>query len=61
MALLQSYTIATGQSINFFKSYILFSKHTLHLKWFILDMFHMQQLASFDKYLGLLVLLRHSR
>lgn len=31
------------------------------LKWAILDMFHMQELSSSDKYLGLPVLLGHSQ
>lgn len=54
--------MASGQSINFQKSHILFSKHTpINLKHELLSKFHMQELLLSDRYLGLSVFLECSR
>lgn len=51
---LQSYTQTFGQAIYFQKSHVFFSKHTPPaLKHNILQKFHMQEMSSSCKYLGL--------
>lgn len=54
--------MASGQSINFQKSHIIFSKHTPHVfKQELLHKFHMQELLPSNRYLGPPVLLGLSR
>lgn len=58
LRVLHTYILASGQSINLSKSHVLFSRNDpFTLKQDILDLFHMDELAASDKYLGLPMLL----
>lgn len=56
LSIIKSYTMASGQSINFQKSHILFTKHTpLSLKHELLCKFYMHELLLSNHYLGRLL------
>lgn len=62
LGIIQSYNMASSQSINFQKCHSLIRKYTsLGLKYELLSKFHMHELLPSDLYLGLLVLLGCSR